>query len=119
MTVEEIPNKPSGHESCLSDFGPCVFDGCCGEPVGWGFRIIERIDAQRFAALGAHGSLECLYSESLQPQWYLVTKWLSREEAQRKYGDITAEKFGPRGGWKSVTFGGKTFISPHFKVKQP
>ena len=114
MTGHEA-SKPVGYESDLSDFRSCVFDGWCGEPVGWGFKILHRIGEERFAALRRFGDLECLHSEHLQPKWYLVTRWLTRDEAQRKYGEITAEEFGPRGGWKSVTFGTKKFLSPHLK----
>lgn len=115
--TEQVPRKPPGYESDLSDFGPCVLDAYCGESVGWGFKIQRRLERDRLEVLRAYGSLECCYSEHLQPQWYLVTHWLSRDEAQRKYGDITHETFGPRGGWKSVTFGTKTFMSHHFKPR--
>ncbi|HEX7409244.1 MAG TPA: hypothetical protein VF515_16565 [Candidatus Binatia bacterium] len=113
--VEVLPNKPAGYESDLSDFGPCVFDGYCGEPIGWGFKIVRRLSYQRFEALRGYGSLDSLYSEHLQPEWCLVTRWLSREEAQRRYGEIAIEEFGPRGGWRSVTFGTKKFMSHHLK----
>lgn len=107
MNKEE---KPKGFESELAEFAPVIFDGFSGEPIGWGFRIITHLGEQRFNELRKFGELECIY-----PTWYLVTKKLSREEAIGKYGEITEEVFGPRGGWKSVTFGTKRFISNYLK----
>ena len=36
---------------------------------------------------------------------------LSKDEAVSKYGDITDIKRGPRGGFKSVTFGDRMFLT--------
>lgn len=106
----ELHQKPKGYEHDLTGFAPVIFDGYCGEPIGWGFQIITHLGEERFSALGKFGELECLY-----PTWYLVTKKITREEAMQKYGAITEEIFGPRGGWKSVTFGTKKFISKYLK----
>lgn len=102
--------KPISYENDLSDFKPCIFDSGCGECIGWGFEIIHHLGDERFDALRQFGDLRCVY-----PTWYLITKTLSREEAIQKYGNITKEEFGPRGGYKSVTFGEKLFLSKHMK----
>ena len=104
---------PEGYENELSQFGPCIFDGYCGEPIGWGFKINRRLGEERFNMLRKYGALECVggYNSS----WVLVTKWLTREEAIQEYGAVSEEEYGPRGGWKSVTFGEKKFISKHLK----
>jgi hypothetical protein len=44
----------------------------------------------------------------------VVTRKLTREEAAQKYGEITKEGFGPRGGSRSVTFGDKKFINDYY-----
>lgn len=100
--------KPAGYENDLSDFGIVIYDGWCGEPIAWGFKIIRHLGEERFQNLWKYGRLECVGGSG---QWVVVTKTLTREEAVKKYGEITNEEFGPRGGWKSVTFGDKKFIS--------
>ncbi len=110
-----MPNgrlKPAGYEDVLSDYKACLFDGWCGEPVGWGFELVERIREERFEALGKRGKLECAY-----PKWFLIAKSLTRDEAIRKYGPVANEEFGPRGGWKSVTFGDKKFLSRKLRAE--
>jgi len=108
--------KPKGYEDCLGTYGPQLYDSYCGEIIAWGFTIIKQIN-NRFNELNNFGETVCSYSLH-GSTWVLVTKWLSREEAIKKYGAITQEIWGPRGGWKSVTFGTKTFINPHFKSIQ-
>ena len=104
---------PSGFEDSLSRYGPVLRDGQCGEVIAWGFRITQRIGDARWAELGRHGDLECVY-----PKWVLVVKWLSRQEAEAKYGPVTDEVFGPRGGWKAITFGETQFCARHLRTTQ-
>jgi hypothetical protein len=98
--------KPEGFESHLSNYKTCYYDQACGEPVGWGFEIVRRMSPERFQALSEFGILECAF-----PRCFLIVKQLTRMEAIEKYGAITAESYGPRGGWRSVTFGETRFIS--------
>lgn len=93
-----------------------MHDGWCGEPVAWGFRIIRHLGEELFGQLGKNGHLECI--DGIRSSWALVAKTLSREEAVTLYGEITDEVFGPRGGWKSTTFGSKKFISKYLKPKK-
>jgi hypothetical protein len=105
-----ISAKPPGYESCLSEFKPCLFDSYCGEPVSWGFEITQYLGTDRFKALSGFGSLECSY-----PTWFLIVKTLTRAEAIEKFGPVTAEEYGPRGGWRSVMFGNKRFLSKNLR----
>lgn len=105
--------KPSGFENYLSEFEPIMYDGWCGEPVAWGFKIVRRLGEDLFRELSKHGQLECI--DRLTSSWALITRTLSREEAVIRYGEVTDEVFGPRGGWKSTTFGNKKFISKFLK----
>lgn len=101
--TKEIPKEILSH---LSIYKPQIYDGTSGEPIGWGYEIINRLGDEQFNGLRQYGSPECVY-----PSWFLITKHLTREEAIKQYGPITDEEFGPRGGWKSVTFGETKFSS--------
>jgi hypothetical protein len=56
---------------------------------------------------------QCIY-----PDWFLITRKLTREEAIQKYGPISDEEIGPRGGWKSVTFGSTRFCSSYLRPER-
>lgn len=108
--------KPSSFENYLSAFEPVMYDSWCGEPVAWGFKIIKHLGEDLFRELGKHGQLECI--DGFKSSWALVVKTLSREESVVLYGEITDEIFGPRGGWKSTTFGNKKFVSKFLKPEK-
>ncbi len=42
-------------------------------------------------------------------QWFLITKYLSLDEAQRVYGENVTYERGPRGGFRSMTVGKMRF----------
>ena len=67
---------------------PILYDSWCGEPI----QFIHYEDEK------------------------LIVTNLTREEAIEKYGLVTNEDFGPKGGWKSVTFGTTKFISKYMRV---
>lgn len=98
---------PEGYEAELSEYRIVLHDGCCGEPIGWGFLIRRHLGEDRFNALGEYGDLECITAGS----WCLVVRWLTPEEAVAQYGKVTAVERGPRGGFKSITYGAKRFLS--------
>lgn len=106
------PSPPSNYEDYLSPFQACLFDGYCGEPVAWGFKIVHRMNDEQFSELHSHGKVVC----GGLGHWYLILKELTRAEAEEKYGAVTDEVFGVRGGWKRVTFGTTTFMSRQFKL---
>ncbi len=108
----ELIKKPKGYENDLSDYGPVFFDSWCGEPFCWGFKILHHLGEERFNELCQFGSLECSHPEM---NWFLIVKKLNRDEAVKKYGSITDEEFGPRGGWKSITFGNKKFSAKELR----
>ena len=70
-----------------------------------------RVGEELWKRLEAAGELFCHDVGN----WSLVTKKLTRGEAKSKYGPITDEEFGPRGGWKSITFGKKKFTSNYMR----
>jgi hypothetical protein len=61
-----------------------------------------------------YGNLECDHGSGswpLKTKWFLITKWLTPDDAKRQYGEVTAIEAGPRGGYRSVTYGAKRFGS--------
>lgn len=97
--------KPSGFESDLSEYGPMIYDSCSGEPVAWGFRINNHL-GNKFEELRQNYDLECIF-----PTWFVITKRLTREMAINLYGPETEIERGPRGGFKSITFGTMRFCN--------
>jgi hypothetical protein len=97
-------------DNCLSSRTVEIFDSSCGEPIKWGRQLIKYLGETEFDNLCRKHKVEYI-SES----WLVIDKTLTRDEAIEKYGEITNEEFGPRGGWKSITFGNKKFISKIFK----
>ena len=86
-----------------------AYDSDCGEPIKWGYKIINRMPEDLFNSLYniKWGKLECIE----WGHWAIVTKNLEYEEAVEKYGKVTNEEFGPRGGFRSITFGTTCFVN--------
>ncbi len=63
----------------------------------------------KFNELGKLGNLT--FVGGYDGNWVIATSELTRSMAIKKYGPVTDEVFGPRGGWKSVTFGKTRFNS--------
>ena len=55
--------------------------------------MLRHIGEERFNEPRQFGELECLY-----PDWYLVVKKISGEQAIGLYGEISAEELGPGEG---------------------
>ena len=51
-----------------------------------------------------------MYFYRAYDMWIYIDRKVTREECIKLYGPITEEVYGPRGGWKSVTFGTTKFI---------
>ena len=95
----------------LSDKQCTVKDSWCGEPIMWGRYVTQRMDEYDFLTLRQDHDVEYITGTG----WFVIENRLTREDAITKYGEITHEEFGPAGGWKSVTFGDKKFISKFLK----
>lgn len=97
------------------------YDSWSGKPTQWGYKIISRVDDDNLwseiKSLGI--DMKCHYSEYGQSNWYLVTKQLSSNEAETKYGKITKIVTGPRGGYRKALYGKHWFgsIFPQFDWK--
>ena len=99
-------NKPDGYESDLGSYTELFVDSSCGETISWGFKILRHLGS-RFDELRKHGKVECLSPGN----WALVVKRLTHDEAVEKYGEVTDRPTGPRGGWRSITYGEHKFLS--------
>lgn len=108
---------PVGFEDALGDFGPQLYDGYCGEPIAWGFPITKYLGTERWEELKQLGAVEygSWDSHAGRGRYYFITRWLTREEAEQTYGPVTEEEYGPQGGWKSVVFGDKRFLTKHLE----
>ena len=111
MIKRSPKDKPNGYEDDLSDYGPQMTDGHCGKTIGWGFGIVRYLGQDRFNELGRFGSLECIQGEHLESHWYVITDWLTPKEATQEYGPVRELVLGPQKGFRSVTYGEKTFIN--------
>lgn len=97
---------PTEFIECLGPYEAVGYDSACGEPIAWGFYLRRRLSDAQWDALNEYGSLECFGSS-----WALVVKRLTHAEAIEKYGEVSACPTGPRGGWRSITYGTRQFLS--------
>lgn len=105
--VNALMIKTAGFEEYLGEYKACIFDADCGEPTMWGFAIIKYLGPTKFFELKKKEILEC----AGQRLWFVIRKYLTKQEAIEKYGEITNEEYGPRGGHISVTYGSKRFLT--------
>jgi hypothetical protein len=101
----------------LGEYGVQVVDPESGEPVGWGYPLIKNAGEEKWQELGQLGKLEYV-REGRNGTWHLITSKLTREQAIEKYGPVTEEIYGPRGGWKYVVFGTTKFVSKLMKEEK-
>lgn len=85
-----------------------LIDSWSGKPVG-SYRILKGMPSELFNE-NRHKMI-CIGVGV----WGYLDKIITREECIELYGPITEEVYGPRGGWKSVTFGSTKFISEHLR----
>jgi hypothetical protein len=90
-------------ENYLSEKTFELHDGWCGETIAW-YRTIKNMPSELFDKNRDK-------IEYVNGMWVYLVRTITRKECIKLYGNITDEEYGPRGGWKSVTFGDKKFIS--------
>lgn len=117
------PKAPPGYGEVLSPvFEMLLTDKGCREPIGWGFRILKKIEDEALnEALKKHGDIEFLHgaADATDAQFGLIVRWLSEEEAEKKYGKRGEVEFGPRGGFKQVMYGTTPFNHRHMRPVKP
>lgn len=112
------PKVPPGYGEVLSPkFEMLLRDKGCNEPIGWGFGIKMKIEDKALNdALKTHGDIEFLHGES-EFEFGLIVRWLTEEEATKKYGKPGTPEFGPRGGFRQIMYGDKAFNHRRMKPK--
>jgi hypothetical protein len=108
LAHKNISEMPAELRSFFGAYGPQFYDGYCGEPVAWGHPVLKRMDDARWQEASEYGDLQCAH---LSGRWFLITKWLTVQEAQEKYGEVKNLELGPRGGFRTATYGDKRFAS--------
>jgi len=98
--------RPTEFVKYLGPYEAVGYDAACGEPIAWGFSLRRRLDDAQWNALSEHGEMECFGNS-----WALVVKRLTHLEAIEKYGGVSECPTGPRGGWRSITYGKRQFLS--------
>lgn len=112
-----MQNIPEKFHSFLGPYEVQVVDPTCGEVVGYGHKILEKLGEELWQELGQYGKLTYVMPDRKTPPfWALLTKTVTREELLAKHGPVTEEVFGPRGGWKSVTFGNVKYTAKELKT---
>jgi hypothetical protein len=89
-------------------YGPQFSESYCGETIAWGHAVLARMGEENWNKAAEYGQLECDHGGG---DWFLVTKWLTPNEAREQYGEVTAFEVGPRGGFRRVTYDEKRFLS--------
>jgi hypothetical protein len=105
---KDISEMPADLRFFFGAFGSQLYDSYCGEPVAWGYSVLSRLGDDKWSQASEYGTLE--YSPGTDG-WFLITKVLTSDEARAQYGEITNLELGPRGGFKSVTYGSTKFGS--------
>jgi hypothetical protein len=112
---KDISLMPSDLRRFFGPYGPQFSDGYCGETIAWGHAVLARMGEESWNTASEYGQLECSHASG---NWFLVTKWLTPDEARGQYGEVTAVEIGPRGGFRSVTYGEKRFLSRRLDPRQ-
>jgi hypothetical protein len=107
MPRKDISTMPPDLRRMFGDYGPQFFDSASNEPTGWGHKLLAYL-GDRVKEAGDYGDLE--YGRQTD-QYFLITRWLTPSEARAKYGEATNLEVGPRGGFKSVTYGSTEFLA--------
>jgi hypothetical protein len=106
LKIEREMKAVTNPEQCLSELVD-VRDESCNEVLFSGRKIIKLMpqhimdDFRKNNKIIHHGD----------GNYQVVDNLITREKAIEKYGEISSEEIGPRGGWKSVTFGTTKFTS--------
>lgn len=116
MQASEIPNK---FLPFLSQYGPHVIDKTAQVAVGYGYAIVgEKMGDELWQELSKYGK-QVFVNPGPQGYWALITSQLTKEEAIATFGPITNIEYGPRGGWKSTTYGNVKFTDKLMKIERP
>jgi hypothetical protein len=113
----DFGNIPEKFHQFLSNRPTYICDRTAKKVIAVGFEIVAKMGDDLFQELGQLGQTyyDVPSERTVAPKWYFLTYTASREALANEFGPITQEAFGPRGGWKSVSFGGIEFTSKLLK----
>lgn len=103
-------NSITDYKNFFSDKISELLDLECKKPFAFGYKMKDKCSLEIFEKIKKENDTE-FYDGAI----YIIHKRLSRIEAIELYGDITNEEIGPKGGWKSITFGNTKFTHKQFK----
>ncbi len=123
------PPRPKALTDFLSpNFETLVYDKGCRQPIGWGWKLTKKLKTEDgtdlmvaarpvVEALKEVGDIEFLHTSDDEGnnEYGLIVRWLTAAEAEAKYGPRGAIEWGPKGGFKQVTYGASAFN--HAKMK--
>lgn len=102
---------PLGIKKYLGPLQTCIFDTLSGKCVAWGRKIKDGVSQETMEEIKKIGEVAYILNDDMRHDWYLITKNLAIKEAIAIYGDIKRIQIGPRGGYRTITFGKTTFKS--------
>lgn len=105
------PKPPKAFKNALGPFEMLLYDKGARRPIGWGFKILRKLEDDEAAAMKTHGDIEFLHSqtEEGENEYGLIVRWLTPAEAEAKYGKPSKPEYGPRGGFRQVFYGTTPF----------
>jgi hypothetical protein len=111
--MKKLPKDLVEYFGC---YDACFYDPICGEPVAWGYPVLRQLGEELWAKAQTLGTLEC--DHDFDPKWFLITRYLTPAEARKQYGEVTNVEVGPRGGFRTVTYGTKQFFTKRLDPRQ-
>ncbi len=105
------PTKPEGYEDEFGGYRAVLFDGWCDEPIAWGFPLTRHLEEERFQSLRKAHEVVYIRDGMSRGSWVVVTSRLTHADAIEEYGAIADLELGPRGGWRSITYGKRKFCA--------
>lgn len=118
MNPQMTTSIPEKFLPYLGQFGPQVIDKNAGVAVGYGYPIVQQLGPELWAELGQYGKQLLINPQGPNKYYALITNVLTKKEAIRTYGPMTDVQYGPRGGFRSVTYGTTTFVDKLMKVER-
>lgn len=98
----------------LGPYSPMIIEN--DEAVAWGHIVIARINSPAlWDELKTLGHLVVVENSVVANTWAIITRYMTYPEAVALFGPHTEEERGPRGGFRSITFGDKRFYSKTLK----
>ena len=97
-------------QNYLSNRSFDLIDPYSGKPIG-SYRVVSNMPSDMFN----ENRHKMFYLGNTTGGWGYLEEVYTRAKMVELYGPVTDEEYGPRGGWKSVTFGTTRFGSDYLR----